>query len=236
MGPEHADRELIQIAAANQDEQGRFSELFGPAYRRPLIIAVGLAMFAQFSGINAVMYYAPEIFKSTGGGSDAAFASAVWVGAINFLFTFVAIAFVDRVGRRPLLAIGAAVQTISLAAVGIMFAHGHQGSGVLLCILAFVAAFAMAMGPIPWIVISEIFPGRIRGRASSVGIFSIWVACFVVAQTFPQLHDALGSAKTFWIYGVCSLASLIFVLVMIPETKGKTLEEIESFWRERHGQ
>ena len=201
MGPENAERELREIAAATQAEQGRLSELFHPAYRRPLVIAVGLAVFAQFSGINAIMYYAPEIFKSTGGSNDAAFASAVWVGAINFLFTFVAIALVDRAGRRPLLAIGAAVQTLSLAAVGIMFATGRQGVGVLLCILAFVAAFAMAMGPIPWILISEIFPGRIRGRASSVGIFSIWVACFVVAQTFPQLHDALGSAMTFWIYG-----------------------------------
>ena len=146
----------------------------------------------------------------------------------------------DRIGRSrgpaPLLAIGAAVQTLSLAAVGIMFATGRQGVGVLLCILAFVAAFAMAMGPIPWILISEIFPGRIRGRASSVGIFSIWVACFVVAQTFPQLHDALGSAMTFWIYGVCSLASLIFVLVLIPETKGKTLEEIDAFWHERRSE
>jgi SP family arabinose:H+ symporter-like MFS transporter len=232
MDPQSVEREMNQIVAASGDEQGRFSELFGSAYRRPLIIAVGLAIFAQFSGINAIMYYAPEIFKSTGGSSDAAFASAVWVGVINLLFTFVAIAFVDRAGRRPLLAIGAAVQTIALAAVGIMFARGQSGAAVLICILGFVAAFAMAMGPIPWILISEIFPGRIRGRASSVGVFAIWVACFVVAQTFPSLLNSLGSARTFWIYGGCSLASLIFVLALIPETKGKTLEEIEAFWRD----
>ena len=233
-GEDSANRELEQIAEVDQEEEGTLTELFQPMYRQPLIIAVGLAVFAQFSGINAVMYYAPEIFKTTGGSSDSAFASTVWVGAINLLFTFIAIAFVDRVGRRPLLAIGAAVQTVALAAVGVMFATGHQGLGVLLCILAFVAAFAMAMGPIPWIVISEIFPGRIRGRASSVGVLAIWVACFVVAQTFPSLHEALGPAVTFWIYSACSLGSLVFVLAVIPETKGKTLEQIQSSWRNLH--
>jgi SP family arabinose:H+ symporter-like MFS transporter len=232
-GEEAADRELAAIASVSQGEEGRFRELFSPTYRRPLFIAVALAAFAQFSGINAVMYYAPEIFKITGRGTNSAFSSTVWVGAINLLFTFVAIVFVDKAGRKPLLAIGAAVQTVSLAAVGLMFKIGNQGSGVLLFILLFVAAFAMAMGPIPWIVISEIFPGRIRGRAASVGVLAIWVACYVVAQTFPVLKNSVGGAVTFWIYGACSLASLAFVLAVMPETKGRTLEEIEASWRAR---
>ena len=229
--PGAVERELAQIDAVSREAEGRFAELFTPAYRRPLIIAVGLAVFAQFSGINSVMYYGPEIFKAARTGGDSAFAFTVWVGAINFLFTFVAIAFVDRWGRKPLLLIGAAVQTLALAAAGIMFAIHQQGLGLLFSILTFVAAFSMAMGPIPWIVISEVFPGRIRGRASSVGVFSIWVGCYVVAQTFPLLNEHLGGAITFWIYGACSAASVVFVLAMVPETKGKTLEEIETSWR-----
>jgi SP family arabinose:H+ symporter-like MFS transporter len=232
-GVEAAKRELGQITAVSAADEGRLSELLSAGYRRPLCIAVFLAIFAQFSGINAVMYYAPEIFKATAGSVDAAFASAVWVGAINLAFTFVAIAFVDRAGRKPLLAIGTFVQTLSLVAAGLMFYKGQHGPAVLICILTFVAAFAMAMGPIPWIIISEIFPGRMRGRAASVGVLAIWVGCYVVAQTFPLLQKSIGAAWTFWIYAGCSGASLIFVLAVVPETKGRTLEEIEASWKRR---
>ena len=228
-----ADRELAAVALVAEQEEGRLAELFTPTYRKPLVIAVGLAIFAQFSGINAIMYYAPEIFKLTGGSRDTAFQSSVWVGAINLLFTFVAIGLVDRAGRKPLLVVGTVVQTLSLLMVGWMFYSGSTGASVLICILAFVAAFAMAMGPVPWIIISEIFPARIRGRASSVGVFTIWTACYVVAQTFPLLKDKIGPAATFWIYAICSLASLIFVVIVLPETKGRTLEEIEASWHRK---
>ncbi len=233
VGAVQADRELRAVAEAAGAEEGRFGELFGPDYRRPLLIAVALAIFCQLSGINAIMYYAPEVFKAGGSSTDSAFASSVWVGLNNLLFTFVAIGFVDKAGRKLLLVIGTAIQTASLAFVGCMFHSGRSGIGLLLGILAYCAAFAMAMGPIPWIVISEIFPGRIRGRASSVGVLMIWVTCCAVAQTFPALKGAIGAAGAFWLYGACSLASLVFVLLFLPETKGRTLEEIEASWKRR---
>ncbi|HEY2587439.1 MAG TPA: sugar porter family MFS transporter [Tepidisphaeraceae bacterium] len=233
VGPAAAEQELGAIASASAagPEQGRFRELLGHGVRRPLLIAVALAAFSQFSGINAIMYYAPEVFKAAGGSLDSAFASAVWVGLVNFVFTFVAIAWVDRAGRKPLLLIGTAVQTLSLLAVGWMFHRHNQGAGVLAGVLVFVAAFAMAMGPIPWILISEIFPSRVRGRAAALGTLVIWLACYLVAQTFPMLQQGIGPALTFCVYAGCSLLSFLFVAAMIPETKGRSLEEIEASWR-----
>ncbi|MHC1767796.1 MAG: sugar porter family MFS transporter [Verrucomicrobiia bacterium] len=230
-GAENAEREIAQIDAALREEQGRWRELFTTGYRRALLIGILLAVFGQFSGINSIMYYAPEIFKAAGSGTDSAFAQTVIVGAVNVVFTFVAIWFVDRAGRKPLLIAGTLVQVVALVAVGVMFQRGASGVGVLLCILLFVAAFAVAMGPIPWIVNSEIFPTKLRGRAMSVAIFCLWLADWIVTQTFPMLRESIGPAKTFWVYAFCSLLSTVFVLLMVPETKGRTLEEIEASWR-----
>ena len=154
------------------------------------------------------------------------------VGLVNLAFTVVAIAFVDRAGRRMLLLIGLTVQTLALGAVGGMFRADVSGLPLLAAILAFIAAFAIALGPIPWIVCSEIFPTRIRGRAMSLATFTIWTACYAVTQTFPMLNDnpAIGPAATFWVYGGLSLAALLFVLARVPETRGRTLEEIERLW------
>jgi SP family arabinose:H+ symporter-like MFS transporter len=229
-GPENAAREMEQIDAALREEQGRWSELFATGYRRALIIGSLLAVFAQFSGINAIMYYGPEVFKAGGSEQDAAFVQTVTVGAINLLFTFVAIAFVDKLGRKPLLIVGAAIQTVAHLAIGIFFFTGISGWPLLLGILVFVGAFAMAMGPIPWIVNSEIFPTKLRGRAMAVSIFLLWLACYIVSQTFPMLVEAIGPARTFWVYAGFSLLSVLFVLFFIPETKGRTLEEIEASW------
>jgi MFS transporter, SP family, arabinose:H+ symporter len=234
VGPAATEQELQAIVGvAAGAVQGRFRELLGPDIRRPLLIAVALAAFSQFSGINAIMYYAPEVFKAAGGSLESAFASAVWVGLVNLVFTFVAIAWVDKAGRKPLLLIGTAVQAVALLAVGWMFHQQARGAGVLGGILVFVAAFAMAMGPIPWIIISEIFPARVRGRAAAVGTLVIWVACYVVALTFPVLQKGIGPALTFWVYAGCSLLSFLFVAAVIPETKGRSLEEIEASWRRR---
>jgi len=229
-GPENAAREVAEIRSALAQEEGRWSELFA-AYRRPLAIGALLAVFSQLSGINTVMYYAPEIFKAAGAARDSAFAQTVTVGAVNLLFTFVAIAFVDRAGRRPLLLAGTAIQTISLFVVGLLFGRGGPGWLLLAGILSFVAAFAMAMGPVSWIVNSEIFPTKLRGRAMAISIFLLWLACFVVSQTFPMMLEALGPSRTFWVYGGLSLVSLLFVARFVPETKCRTLEEIEAGWR-----
>jgi SP family arabinose:H+ symporter-like MFS transporter len=180
------------------------------------------------------MYYAPVIFESVGTSRDSAFLQTVVVGVVNVIFTFVAIGMVDRAGRRFLLLTGSAVQVVALAGVGWMFQQGIGGWPLMLCLLLFIAAFAMAMGPVPWIVISEIFPTKVRGRAMSVAVFVLWTSCYVVSQSFPVLREQIGIGPTFWFYGLCSLFGLFFVALFVPETKGRTLEEIEQQWRKRH--
>jgi SP family arabinose:H+ symporter-like MFS transporter len=234
-GTEHATREMAVIQAAAAHEEGRFAELFQGIFFRPLALAVVLMACQQFCGINAIMYYSTKIFASAGAGNNAAFTSSVWIGLINLAFTFVAIAFVDKAGRRPLLLVGTLLQTVALGLVGWMFHQGQSGTALLLCIILFIAAFSMAIGPIAWLFCSEIFPNKIRGRAMSVAAFTVWTSCYIVAQTFPMLNDsvAFGPAKTFWLYGLVSLFSFIFVMTMIPETKGRSLEEIEGMWESR---
>jgi len=231
-GAEHAAKEMAAIREASSHEQGRFAELFSGPFRKPLIIAVLLMACSQFCGINAIMYYSSKIFEVAGGGKNAAFTSSVWVGLINFAFTFVAIGFVDRAGRRPLLMIGTAVQVVALAAVGWMFHAQVQGAVLLICVVLFIAAFAMALGPVGWLFCSEIFPNKVRGRAMSLAALTVWVSCFIVAQTFPMLNDnpAIGPAKTFWAYAMVSLFAFIFIFTCLPETKGRTLEQIEKSW------
>ena len=234
-GPEHARQEMASMRGVLGEREGRFAELFHARFRRPLLVAVLLMAFSQFSGINAIMYYSTKIFATSGVGVKDSFTSSAIVGFVNLLFTFVAIALVDRAGRRALLLVGLTVQMTALGAVGWMFHAGFKGLPLLLAILTFIGAFAMALGPISWILCSEIFPTKVRGRAMSVATFTIWTACYIVAQTFPMLNDnpAIGPAKTFWFYAVCSLAALGFVWAWVPETKGKTLEEIETYWRVR---
>jgi SP family arabinose:H+ symporter-like MFS transporter len=234
-GTAHAVRELAAIRAAASAEEGRFRELFSHAYFRPLLIAVSIMALSQFCGINAVIYYSTKIFAAAGAGHNAAFTSSVWMGLINLVFTFVAILLVDKVGRKPLLLSGTAVQVVALGLVGWMFHAQRSGLPLLIGVVTYTAAFAMAMGPISWILCSEIFPNKIRGRAMSLATFSVWTSCYIVAQTFPMLNDspAVGPALTFWIYGAISLLSFVVVLLLVPETKGRTLEEIELSWKHR---
>lgn len=231
-GAEHAAREMTAIREAASHEAGRFSELFSGPFRKPLLIAVVLMACSQFCGINAIMYYSTKIFATAGGSTATAFNSSVWVGLINFAFTFVAIGFVDRAGRRPLLLIGTVVQVVALAAVGWMFRAHIQGTPLLVCVVLFIAAFAMALGPVGWLFCAEVFPNKVRGRAMSLAALTVWVSCYIVAQTFPMLNDnpAVGPAKTFWAYAGVSLFAFIFVLIFLPETKGRTLEQIEKMW------
>jgi len=229
-GQSSAVQEVARIQASLKDDTGKISELFSGGYRRAFIIGIVLAILQQFCGINAIMYYAPEIFKSLGSATESAFVQAVSVGAVNFLFTLVAVAWVDRLGRKSLLISGIAIQVVSLGIVGWLFQT--KGSPLLLLtfILVYVAAFAAAMGPVVWIVISEIFPNKIRGRAVSIATLTLWGACFAVSVTFPKLLELIGSGYTFWFYGFCSFLCLMFVWLVVPETKGRTLEQIEQDW------
>jgi SP family arabinose:H+ symporter-like MFS transporter len=234
-GPAHAEAEITAVRGVLSQEEGKLVDLFHTRFRRPLLIAVLLMAFSQFSGINAIMYYSTKILTTAGVGVKDAFTASVAIGLVNLLFTFVVIAFVDKAGRRPLLLIGLAAQVVALGAVGWMFHSGIHGVALLVGIVTFIAAFAMALGPIPWILCSEIFPTRLRGRAMSLATFTIWTSCYVVAQTFPMLNDSpkVGPSLTFWIYAACSLLGFLFVLAMLPETKGRSLEEIETSWLHR---
>lgn len=227
--PAYADEEIAAAKSANQENEASFFELLTAVrYRRVLTIGVLLMAFSQFSGINAIMYYSTKVFTTAGVGVKDSFTASAFIGLVNLVFTLVAVALVDKAGRRALLLVGLAAQVIALAVVGWMFHANVHGAALLIAILAFIAAFAMALGPIPWILCSEIFPTRIRGRAMSIATFTIWLSCYIVAQSFPMLNDSpnVGPAKTFWIYAAFSLAAFLFVFARVPETKGRTLEEI----------
>lgn len=230
-GDAYADSEIAAVKQVLQQEKGSFSELLSRSYRLPLLIAFVLMVGSQFSGINAIMYYSTEIFRSATGDANAGFKASVWIGLINLVATFIAITLVDKAGRRPLLLVGNAIQVVALGAVGFIYAGGPQSPLLLGFVILYIAAFAMAMGPLPWIVCSEIFPAKLRGRAMSVSTFCIWSGCLIVSLSFPYLLKQIGSAKTFWLYGACSAVTFLFVLLRLPETKGRTLEEIENSWK-----
>jgi sugar porter (SP) family MFS transporter len=209
-----------------------FSQLHFSQYRRPAWIAVILAVLQQVTGINVVLYYAPEIFKTTGLKATQAISDTVTVGIVNAALTLVAIWVVDRLGRKPLLLIGSLGMGISLGLLGgAFYLEEFQGPWVLVFTLAYVASFAMAMGPVVWVIMAEIFPTTIRGRAMSIATVCLWIACYFVSQTFPWMLEKFKGAMTFWFYAVICAVALVFVALFVPETKGKTLEEIERSWR-----
>ncbi|AXY73933.1 MFS transporter [Paraflavitalea soli] len=231
-GKEKARSELKAITEVINQESGSFAHLLKPGLRFVLIIGIILAILSQVTGINAIMYYAPEIFKSSGDGSSSALMQTVLVGVINVLFTVVAIKYVDKWGRKTLLLIGSAGMTICLGLVGAAFYFNmNQGPLVLLAILAYIAFFAISLGPLTFVVVAEIFPTHVRGRAMSVAIFFLWAAVFLVSQTFPMLQSSVGEASTFWIYMILSVVAFLFVWRLVPETKEKSLEDIEKFWK-----
>src|SRR5690606_7878432 len=231
-GETKAKRELSDIREALGLRQGSLADLLKPGLRTALVIGVFLAIFSQVTGINVIMYYAPEIFKATGDGSSSALQQTVWVGGINVLMTLVAIKYVDQLGRKKLLLIGSAGMAICLALVGLAFyQEATAGYWVLVGILMYISFFAISLGPLTFVVVAEIFPNSIRGRAMGVAIFFLWLSVYIVSQTFPMLLEAIGSAYTFWIYMVMSVLAFIFIWRMVPETKGKSLEEIQELWK-----
>lgn len=230
-GKEQAISVMQDIKSTLNQEKGTISELFAPGLRTAMIIGVFLALFSQITGINAIIYYAPEIFKSVGFGTDSALLQTVIIGLTNTLFTFVAIRFIDKVGRRKLLLWGVSGMAICLFGVGLVF-HFQLSSGPLLLvfILGFIASFASSLGPIPWVLISEIFPTKTRGIAMSFATLTLWIGVVLITQLTPMLLNGVGGAVTFWIFGANAVLLLVFTYKMIPETMGKTLEEIEKYW------
>jgi len=229
-GEQQARIELSNIMDAIAHEQRSLLQLFKPGIRFALMIGILLAIFQQVTGINAVLYYMPEIFKSTGLSSTTAIYQTVIVGAVNLLFTLIAIRFIDQFGRKRLLLIGISGMAISLTLLGSAFLlKKFAGPWVLLFVITYVASFAAAMGPVVWVILSEIFPTRIRGTAMSIATVFLWTANFAVTQFFPKMLQQL-QGKSFFVYAAMCVLAFTFVLVFIPETKGKTLEEIEKRW------
>jgi sugar porter (SP) family MFS transporter len=242
-GVDAALDEIQEDLAADAD-QASWGEVFGKAARRPLLVGVGLAIFQQITGINAIIYYADEIFASAGfvTPEEQATATLFAVGVVNVLATLIAVAYIDRFGRRPLLFAGLVGMTVSLLAVGTAFIaldenatnNGTTPSTVgiitLISLVVFIASFAFSMGPIVWTVIAEIYPNRIRGRAVAIATAANWGAAFLVSQFFLSLIDWIGSPATFYLFAFFSIAAFVWIHRSVPETKGRSLEEIQDLW------
>lgn len=229
------DAELAQTRTALAGAQGRWSDLLSTKLRMPMLIGIGLAVFQQVTGINTVIYYAPTIFELAGfaSGTASIFAS-LGVGVANVLMTVAAVFLLDRVGRRPLLIISQIGMTLGLVALAIGFAlRGDASVGWItsVSLIAYVAFFAIGLGPVFWLLISEIYPTRVRGLAMSVATVANWVANLVVALTFPELVSVIGESITFVLYAALTVVSLVFTWRLVPETRGKTLEQIQAHWQ-----
>jgi sugar porter (SP) family MFS transporter len=216
-----------------QQAQVSYKELLAPWIRPALIVGVGLAIFQQITGINTVIYYAPTILEKVGFSAGGAIAAtALGVGAVNVGFTILAVYIVDRVGRRPLLLIGLIGMIVSLGLLGVVFSLGATSgaAGLLatICLALYIASFAISLGPIFWLMISEIYPLNMRGSAMSIAALCNWGSNFIVALIFPVLLATFGGAGSFWLFAVLGIVAWIFVYFMVPETKGRTLEEIEA--------
>ncbi|MBD3384071.1 sugar porter family MFS transporter [candidate division KSB1 bacterium] len=228
--------DLDHIKETILQETCRFSDLFRSGLRPALFLGIALAVLQQVTGINVFLYYAPEIFKKLGSGSNIALLQTIIVGAVNLSFTLVAIKTVDKLGRKPLMLIGSAGMGFCLFALGLIAYFDQTAVWVLFLILGYIACFALSVGPVTWVILSEIFPTRIRGRALSVATVFLWAANWLVSQTFPMLDEnewlvqRFNHGFTFWLYGVMCLVLILVILKWTPETKGKTLEEIEALW------
>ncbi len=231
-GSEVAGVEAREIRASLGQEEGRFSELFTTGFLRAMILGILLAGFSQASGITPLFSYLPDIFSAAGSATADAFFQTVLVSVINTIFTLVALWLVDRTGRRSLLILGTAVQFLAFAGVGWLYFTRGSPLGVLSGVMAFVAGHAVGNGAVCWVVVSEIFPTKVRGRAMSVAITSLWVFAYLGNQLFPVMQQWLGNAGTFWCFSAAALANLFYVLILVPETKGRSLEEIEKSWIE----
>ncbi len=222
---------FAEITESLKNDKGSLSDLLDTKLRKPLVIGIVLALFSQITGINAIIYYAPEIFKSIGFGAESAFTQTIIIGLVNMIFTLVAIWLIDKTGRKRLLIWGVTGMVICLFATGLCFYfHFDQGPWLLIFILGYIASFAVSLGPIPWVLMSEIFPTKIRGMAMSLATLVLWIGVVAITQLTPFFLKTFGGAVTFWIFMINAIIILIFTVKMIPETKGKTLEEIEKTW------
>lgn len=224
-GQTRAQEILKEIKNTVQDRSGK---LFSYG-KLVIIIGVLLSVFQQFVGINVALYYAPRIFESMGAGKDASMMQTVVMGLINVIFTVFAIITVDKWGRKPLLMIGSIGMAIGMFAIAALAYNEIIGIGTLVFIIVYTASFMMSWGPICWVLIAEIFPNKIRGRAVAIAVVAQWASNYFISATYPSMMEFSGTV-TYGFYGVMSVLSFLFVWKMVPETKGKTLEEMENLW------
>ena len=227
-----AQQVLTEIDASLKETSGSFLS-FGWLV---IIVGILLSLFQQFVGINAVLYYAPLMFKNMGASTDSSLLQTIIVGIANVVFTLVALVTVDRWGRKPLLILGALVMAVSMIALGTLFATGHVGTIALVAVVAYIGGFALSWGPVVWVLLSEIFPNAIKSPAMAIAVFAQWAANFFVSLTFKildgnsMLNAMFNHGFAYWIYGAMSVLAALFVLKFVPETKGRTLEDIQHLW------
>jgi len=236
--PDTIDREIEEIKESIDDKPGTWSELLQPVVKAALVVGVGLAILQQVTGINTVIYYAPTIVEFTGVNSSAgSILAAVGVGVINVAFTVLALRLLDRAGRRTLLMIGVSGMVVSLFVLGAAFTgNGTSTFASVLAIgslMVYVASFAISLGPIFWLLNAEIYPLSVRSKAAGVGTMANWTFNFIVSLTFLLLIEALGKSGAFWFYGAIGILTLIFCWKLVPETKGKHLEDIQAEFQAR---
>jgi MFS transporter, SP family, arabinose:H+ symporter len=236
-GAELANDELHAIEASINEEKdsGTFRELFSGNMRPILFIGVFLCVFSQITGINSIMYYAPVIFQSIGKGASSAVFQTVVIGGGNLIFTFVALALIDRLGRKPLLIGGVTGMIISLTSIAIAFYFKKfEGYLILFLIITYIASFAASLGPVTWVLVSEIFPNKLRSKAMSVSIVSLWITNFLLILIFPLILNRFGGATAFLLFDFMCVILLVFTIFKVPETKGKSLEELEKILIKKH--
>lgn len=229
-GGDYADAAIAEIQstlAKEEIQRVRFMDLLERKMGKVLVLGVVLAAFQQWCGINVIFNYAEEIFRAAGYDISSVLKHIAWTGSVNLIFTLVALPIVDRQGRRRLMLFGSAALAVIYIAIGTCYYSGVKGGPLLFLVLAAIAAYSVSLAPVTWVVISEIFPNRIRGAAMAVAVSSLWIGCFLLTFTFPILNKKLGPAGTFWLYAVICVAGFVFIKFKLPETKGKTLEQIE---------
>lgn len=229
-GDEYAHEEMKNIQATLNDvsEKVNLKALINPRYKLVLIIGVVLAVFQQWCGINIIFNYADEIFKAAGYGVSDTLFNIVITGSVNLIFTLIAIFMVDKWGRKKLLLFGSVGLAIIYILLGCAFYFEIKGIAVLTMVVLGIGIYAMSLAPVTWVILSEIFPNQIRGSAMALATFSLWIACFILTYTFPLLNQGFGVSGTFWLYAIICFLGFLFILSKLPETKGKSLEEIEN--------
>jgi SP family arabinose:H+ symporter-like MFS transporter len=234
-GEEFAYAELKEIENTLKTQQeSTYRELLAPKIKPFVFIGIILAIFQQITGINTIMYYAPKIFASVGQSNGSALLQTVAIGGTNLVFTLIAMVLIDRFGRKPLILIGSAGMSLTLAGLSIIFFLNQTSSAmVLILILGYIAFFAASLGPVVWVLATELFPNRLRSKGMSVAIVALWIACSIVSIVFPVMLEKLSGGITFLIFTVICVASLIYVWKYVPETKGKSLEELEKEFSEK---